>query len=241
MKMMYKLYSFLIATPLFMVITVVVGILVILTSLLGLKSFAHRYVPMWWGKAAFWLYLLPVHVEGRENLDSQQSYVFVANHQGYFDILLMYGYLGHSFKWMMKDYLKKMPIVGQVCMVSRQIFVGDSLSSIQQAVKNARKTLQGGMSMSIFPEGTRSEDGTMGPFKRGAFMLANEIGLPIVPITINGSFRAFSRHACSVTRLQLSLKIHEPIHPDYFQHKPTKEFMQEVHDIISHALNSDIK
>ncbi len=233
---MYKLYSFLIATPLFLIVTVIIGLLVTLSTLLGLPTFAHRYVPMWWGKIAFWLYLLPVHIEGRENLDPSQSYVFVANHQGYFDILLMYGYLGHSFKWMMKDYLKKMPVVGPVCMVSHQIFVGDSLSSIQQAVKDARATLQGGMSMSIFPEGTRSEDGGMGPFKRGAFMLANEIGLPIVPITINGSYRAFSRHAYSVTRTPVILTIHKPIHPDYFQHKPTKEFMQEVHDIIENAI-----
>ena len=234
---MYKVYSILIATPLFFLATIIIGLFVALTALVGLQSLPHRYIPMWWGRIACWLYLLPVHVEGRERLDPQQSYIFVANHQGYFDILLMYGYLGHSFKWMMKDYLKKMPVVGQVCMISRQIFVGDSLASIQQAVKDARKTLQGGMSMSIFPEGTRSYDGTMGVFKRGAFMLANESGLPIVPITINGSFRAFSRKAKSVTRTTLSLTIHEPIFADYYQHKPTKVFMQEVHDIINSGLN----
>lgn len=234
---MYKVYSILIATPLLFLATIIIGLFVALTALIGLQSLPHRYIPMWWGRIACWLYLLPVHVEGRERLDPQQSYIFVANHQGYFDILLMYGYLGHSFKWMMKDYLKKMPVVGQVCMISRQIFVGDSLASIQQAVKDARKTLQGGMSMSIFPEGTRSYDGTMGVFKRGAFMLANEIGLPIVPITINGSFRAFSRKAKSVTRTTLSLTIHEPIFADYYQHKPTKVFMQEVHDIINSGLN----
>ena len=234
---MYKVYSILIATPLFFLATIIIGLFVALTALIGLQSLPHRYIPMWWGRIACWLYLLPVHVEGRERLDPQQSYIFVANHQGYFDILLMYGYLGQSFKWMMKDYLKKMPVVGQVCMISRQIFVGDSLASIQQAVKDARKTLQGGMSMSIFPEGTRSYDGTMGVFKRGAFMLANEIGLPIVPITINGSFRAFSRKAKSVTRTTLSLTIHEPIFADYYQHKPTKVFMQEVHDIINSGLN----
>ena len=234
---MYKLYSILIATPLFFLATIIIGLFVALTALIGLQSLPHRYIPMWWGRIACWLYLLPVHVEGRERLDPQQSYIFVANHQGYFDILLMYGYLGHSFKWMMKDYLKKMPVVGQVCMISRQIFVGDSLASIQQAVKDARKTLQGGMSMSIFPEGTRSYDGTIGTFKRGAFMLANEIGLPIVPITINGSFRAFSRKAKSVTRTTLSLTIHEPISADYYQHKPTKVFMQEVHDMINSGIN----
>ncbi len=234
---MYKLYSFLIATPLFLIATIIIGLLVSITALFGLKTLPHRILPMCWGRICCWLYLLPVHVEGREQLDTKQSYIFVANHQGYLDILLMYGYLGHSFKWMMKEYLKKMPIVGQACMISRQIFVGDSLASIQQAVKNARKTLQGGMSMSIFPEGTRSYDGTMGTFKRGAFMLANEIGLPIVPITINGSFRAFSRKDKSVTRETLSLIIHEPITPDYYQHKPTKVFMQEVHDIINSSLD----
>ena len=234
---MYKLYSFIIATPLFLIATIIIGLLVSITALFGLKTLPHRILPMCWGRICCWLYQLPVHVEGREQLDTKQSYIFVANHQGYLDILLMYGYLGHSFKWMMKEYLKKMPIVGQACMISRQIFVGDSLASIQQAVKNARKTLQGGMSMSIFPEGTRSYDGTMGTFKRGAFMLANEIGLPIVPITINGSFRAFSRKDKSVTRETLSLIIHEPITPDYYQHKPTKVFMQEVHDIINSSLD----
>ena len=234
---MYKLYSIFIATPLFLIVTIIIGLIVTITSIFGFHFLSHRYVPMLWGRLACWLYLLPVKVEGREYLDHRQSYIFVANHQGYFDILLMYGYLGHSFKWMMKDYLKKMPIVGPVCMISHQIFVGDSLASIQQAVKDARKTLQGGMSMSIFPEGTRSYDGTVGTFKRGAFMLANEIGLPIVPITINGSFRAYSRKAKTVTRTTLTLTIHEPISPDNYQHKPTKVFMQEVHDIINSGLN----
>ena len=60
--------------------------------------------------------------------------------------------------------------------------------------------------------------------------------LPIVPITINGSFKAFSRKAKSVTRTPLSIQIHEPITPDYYQQKPTKVFMQEVHDRIECAL-----
>ena len=233
---MYKFYSIFIATPIFLIVTIIIGLLVSVTALCGLRALPHRYIPMWWGRIACWLYLLPVHVEGRERLDPRQSYIFVANHQGYLDILLMYGFLGHSFKWMMKEYLKKMPVVGQACIISRQIFVGDSLTSIQQAVKRARTTLQGGMSMSIFPEGTRTYDGKMIPFKRGAFMLANEIGLPIVPITINGSFQAFSRKARSVTRTPLSLTIHQPIVPDYYQHRPTKVFMQEVYDIIDSQL-----
>lgn len=230
--MIYRLYSICIATPLFILYTAIVGVLVILTSLLRIDVLAHNYIPRIWGRVSCALYLLPVHVEGRELLDKHQSYVFLANHQGYFDILLMYGFLGHGFKWMMKEYLKKMPIIGIACMCSRQIFVGDSLSSIQQAVANARKTLRGGMSMTIFPEGTRTYDGRMNDFKRGAFMLANEIGLPIVPVTINGSFAAFGRKDWVVKRKKLSLIIHEPITKEDRQGETTKQLMARVHDII---------
>ncbi len=229
---MYKIYSLVIATPLFLVSTVLTGLSVTLASLFGLDALAHHYIPMWWGRTGCCLYLLDVEVKGLEKLDRRQSYIFLANHQGYLDILLLYGYLGCPFKWMMKEYLKKMPVIGLTCMCTRQIFVGDSLASIHHAIDHARDVLRHGMSMSIFPEGTRTYDGKMNPFKRGAFMLANEIGLPLVPITINGSFKAFGRKAKSVTRTRLSLVVHDPITKDDRQGKNVKTIMQDVYDII---------
>ncbi len=234
--MMYKLYTFIIAIPLFSIITVLAGIGATAASLLGIDVLAHRHVPMWWGRLGLKLFLLKVEVKGAEKVDPKQSYIFLANHQGYLDILLLYGYLKHTFKWMMKEYLKKMPVVGWTCMITHQIFVGDSLSSIQTAITNARKALHSGMSMTIFPEGTRTYDGKLGPFKRGAFMLANEIGLPLVPITINGSFKAFSRNAHSITRTTLTLTIHDPITVEERKGKSTKVIMQNVHDVIESAL-----
>jgi 1-acyl-sn-glycerol-3-phosphate acyltransferase len=77
----------------------------------------------------------------------------------------------------------------------------------------------------------------MGEFKRGAFMLANEIGLPIVPMTINGCFDTFSRTAKSVTRTKLALTIHKPISEEERQGKPTKVFMQEVFDVINSGVD----
>lgn len=236
LKILYKIYSFLIAWPLFILCTILTCFIVVISVLLGDKNTTCYYVPKVWGRCACFLFLLPVKVEGREKLDSKQSYVFLANHQGYFDIFLVYGFLGHNFKWMMKEYLKKMPFVGVACMASRHIFVGDSISAINKAVTMARETLRGGMSMVIFPEGTRSHDGKMIPFKRGAFMLANEIGLPIVPITINGSFKIFSRHAKSVSFFPLTMIIHDPITEEQRSGKPTKVFMQEVYDIIESKL-----
>ena len=240
MKILYKLYSFLIALPLFLVVTIIVAICVTIAAFCGDSVYIGYYLPKWWSRFTLWVFLIPVKTEGKELIDAKQSYVFLANHQGYFDIFLTYGYLGHNFKWMMKEYLYKIPFVGIACRASGQIFVDDTRAGITKAVEQSRKTLQRGMSMVIFPEGTRSYDGSMGEFKRGAFMLSNEIGLPVVPMTINGSFKVFNRKARSVSHGTLSLQIHEPISPDYYKSKPTKVFMQEVWDIINRDLEPAI-
>ncbi len=237
MNILYKIYSFCIALPLFMVATIITALVIMAAALLGDKDKTDYFMSRLWSKFTCRVFLLGIKVEGRERLEKKQSYVFLANHQGYFDIFLTYGYMGHNFKWMMKEYLRKIPFVGIACKMSGQIFVDDSRSGIQKAVAQSRETLQGGMSMVIFPEGTRTYDGRMGDFKRGAFMLSNEIGLPIVPMTINGSFKVFSRKAKSVSHGTLSLYIHEPIPAEDYQKKPTKRFMQEVHDIIESKLD----
>ncbi len=233
MNILYKIYSFVIAIPLFLVATIITSLTVAIGGLLGDTKYTCCYVTRWWSRITLWLFLIPVKVEGKELLDKKQSYVFLANHQGYFDIFLVYAYLGHDFKWMMKDYLKKIPFVGYACDKSEQIYVGNTIASIQQAVVRAHKTLRGGMSMVIFPEGTRTYDGKMNDFKKGAFTLANEIGLPIVPLTINGSFDIFSRTAKSVTHGKLTLTIHKPITTEDRKGKPTRAFMPEVFDIIN--------
>ena len=236
LNFLYKVYSFCIALPIFIVITIFVSTSVIIAGFLGDTDFIAYYLPKFWSKCAFWLFLLKVKVEGRENIKKEDSYVFLANHQGYYDIFLAYGYLGHNFKWMMKEYLKKIPFVGYACVKSKHIYLADGISGIAKAVQQARETLQGGMSMIIFPEGTRTYTGKMSPFKRGSFMLANEIGLPIVPLTINGSFDAFSRKAKSVSRGTITLTIHKPITAEERKGKATKVIMQEVYDIINSAL-----
>ena len=233
MKVLYKIYSFCIAIPIFIVLTILVAITAAVASILGDDKGLGYHVPKWWARITCWLFLLPVEVKGREYIDAKQSYVFLANHQSYFDIFLIYGYLGHNFKWMMKEYLKKIPFVGYACVKLKHVYVGDSISSIQKTVTQARETLQGGMSMVIFPEGTRTYTGQMGEFKRGAFMLANEIGLPIVPMTINGCFDVFPRTAKSVSRSKITLTIHKPITAEERQGKPTKVFMKDVFDIVN--------
>ncbi len=236
LNIIYKIYSFVIALPIFIVVTIITALVIMLFALLGDKDKTDYFLSKWWSKITCRIFLLGIKVEGRDKLDKTQSYVFLANHQGYFDIFLTYGYLGHNFKWMMKEYLRKIPLVGIACSATGQIFVDDTRAGIKKAVEQSRKTLTRGMSMVIFPEGTRTYDGSMGEFKRGAFMLSGEIGLPVVPMTINGSFRVFSRKAKSVSHGTLHLTVHDPITPEQYKSKPTKVFMREVWKIINEDL-----
>lgn len=240
-KILYGIYSWCIALPIFVVWTIFVTLTVTVAAILGDQNFIPCYLPHLWGKFTCLLCLHKIKLSGFHNLDPKQSYVFIANHQGYFDIFLVYGFLPHPFKWMMKEYLRKLPFVGLAAARSKQIFVGESRASITHAVRLAEETLKDGMSLCIFPEGTRTHDGRMNEFKRGAFMLASNIGLPIVPITVNGSFDVFSRNDFQVHQGTLELIVHDPIMPEEYKKIPSKDFMAQVYDIIHQDLDEKYK
>lgn len=216
MKYLYRTYQLLIALPLIAIYTLITCLMVTVGCALGNGHFWGYYPGKWWAQFIIRILLLPVKVEGRENLVKGQSYVFVANHQGAFDIFLIYGFLSRNFKWMMKRQLRQMPFVGKACESAHHIFVDKrGASKIRETYDRARQTLQGGMSLVVFPEGARSFTGHMGVFKRGAFMLADDIELPIVPLTINGSFDIMprTRDMKWVVWHPLRLTIHKPIQP----------------------------
>lgn len=216
MKYLYRIYQLLIALPLIAVYTLITSLMVTIGCTLGNGHFWGYYPGKWWAQFIIRILLLPVKVEGRENLVKGQSYVFVANHQGAFDIFLIYGFLCRNFKWMMKRQLRQMPFVGKACASAHHIFVDKrGASKIRETYDRARQTLQGGMSLVVFPEGARSFTGHMGVFKRGAFMLADDIELPVVPLTINGSFDIMprTRDMKWVVWHPLRLTIHKPILP----------------------------
>lgn len=216
MKYLYRTYQLLIALPLIAIYTVITSLIVIIGCSLGNGHFWGYYPGKWWAQFIIRILMLPVKVEGRENLVKGQSYVFVANHQGSFDIFLIYGFLCRNFKWMMKRQLRQMPFVGKACEAAHHIFVDKrGASKIRATYDSARQTLQGGMSLVVFPEGARTFTGHMGVFKRGAFMLADDIALPVVPLTINGSFDVMprTRDMKWVVWHPLRLTIHKPIQP----------------------------
>ncbi len=153
MKYLYRIYQLFIAIPIFLVASILTSLTTTLGSMVGDGHFWGYYPGKWWSWLTIRILMLPVRVEGRENLDKNQSYVFVANHQGAFDIFLIYGFLNRNFKWMMKKGIRKIPLVGIACEYAHHIFVDKSgPSKIRASYDKARETLKEGMSLVVFPE-----------------------------------------------------------------------------------------
>lgn len=242
MKYLYRLYQLLVALPIFLLASILTSLVTILGCWLGNGHLWGYYPGKLWSWLTIRLFLLPVKVKGRENLDKSQSYVFVSNHQGAFDIFLIYGFLGRNFKWMMKRQIRQIPFVGMACEYSHQIFVDKrGPSKIKETYDKARETLSGGMSVVVFPEGARTFTGHMGVFKRGAFMLADELQLPVVPLTINGSFHVMPRmRDCRwVTWHPLRLTIHEPIYPIGQGKENVVNVEQKSYEVVMAALDKE--
>ena len=217
MTLLYRIYQLFIAAPLLILITVITALTTIIGSTLGSAHFWGYWPGRIWSRWFMRILLLPVHIEGHEHIKKETSYVFVANHQGSFDIFLVYGYLGRNFKWMMKSELRKAPLIGKACEAAGHIFVNKrGPKALQETHDRAHEILQGGTSLVVFPEGERTLTGEMGPFFRGAYQLADELQLPVVPITINGPYHVLSRKRGPVNFVywhRLSMNIHEPIPP----------------------------
>jgi len=242
-NLLYSIYKWIFAYPILVVITIIVTLLITFGSLLFGSKWWGYYPALLWGKCWCWLLFVKIEVRGRENIDKGTSYVFVANHQGAYDIFTIYGYLGHNFKWMMKKSLEKIPFVGMACRYSEQIMVDrSSPMAMARSVVEARKRLCNGMSLVVFPEGTRTIDGKMLPFKKGAFKLAMDFKLPLVPITIDGAYKILPRTSkFDVKYGKIILTIHRPIMPNTVGKTDLTLVMKETYDTIQSALPKDLR
>ena len=174
-------------------------------------EFVHK-VQQFWSCSFFWLMFLPVSVDGVEHIQKGQSYVFVSNHQSMFDVWLIYGWLPVIFKWLMKAELRKVPFVGTGCKAAGHIFVERrNAKAAIESLHEVEKQLVNGVSTVIFPEGTRSTTGETGRFKRGAFQIALDLGLPVIPLSLDGCFEVLPKGKPFVHRHPVHMYIGEPI------------------------------
>lgn len=234
-RLLFFLYSWLVFVPLMATTTLVCGIVCLaLVPFLPADRVA-RYTAVPWAKLCLLYSGVRVDIYGRHHLQPGQSYVIVANHLSQFDIFVLYGYLGMDFRWVMKHELRKVPIIGICCEKLGHIFINRSDKDAAIASLNdARARLSNGASVLFFPEGTRSRNGQLKPFKKGAFKMAQELQLPILPVTLTGTFEILPP---GTIRLQpghqATLTLHAPLPVRGHDDGEVLKLMQLSHDAIA--------
>lgn len=212
MKYLYIVYQYLIAFPLIFVLTLVTAVVTILCFPWKNGALPHA-IQVFWSRSMVRLLLVSMDVSGQEHIVPGQSYVFVSNHQSFLDVFAIYGWLPVNFKWLMKKELRKIPFVGFACKVAGHIFVDRSNPvAALQSIKAIESELQNGVCTVIFPEGTRSRNGEIGRFKRGAFQVAWDLHLPVIPISLTGCYEAMPKGTYYVhTHSHIHMHIGKPV------------------------------
>ena len=194
-----------------------------------------------WGRAVIRNASIDLDVVGRENLRPGETYLVMSNHQSLYDIPVLFQVVGPNVRMIAKRELFGVPIFGGALQAPG--FVAIDLSDRNEAIRSldrARAVLQGGTHVWIAPEGTRSRTGKLLPFKKGAFYLAFEAGLPILPVTLRGTRDALpAKGLRSIPGAKVLVTIHPHVDPRPYSARGKtgrQELMDEVRNTIESAL-----
>lgn len=181
-----------------------------------------------------------VSVSGKEKIKKHTSYIVVPNHQSHYDIFLLYGWLGIYIRWVMKMELRKIPVFGYCCQTMGHIYVDRSSTESAIASLNAAKeNLSDGSSIIMFPEGTRHSTGELLPFKKGAFRMAIDLGLPLLPITIVDTKDILPTKTLNLMPGKVKMIVHEPIDVSKYTIDDLEKLMSDTRAIIEAPLKAN--
>jgi 1-acyl-sn-glycerol-3-phosphate acyltransferase len=197
--------------PAITIYTIVLGTLSLASSVVE----ARGYVAHWCARAWSWLILattgVSVDVRGLERLVPGRTYVFVANHQSIYDIPVIFASLPYQLRIIAKESLGSFPFLGWHLRRTGHLLVNRRKRDPRAVFNWANALTAKGLSLIVFPEGTRSADGHLGPFKGGSLYPALQAGLPIVPISIAGSRHVMKKGRLMTCPGHVDVTIHDPI------------------------------
>ena len=186
-----------------------------------------------WARMLLWLTNTRVDVIGKENVLMERPQIFMANHQSDFDILIVLAYIPGQFRWIAKKELFKIPVFGKAMRNAGYIEIDrqnheKALKSLDEAAQKIRE----GKSVVTFPEGTRSRDGKIRPFKQGMFHLAIQAGVPIVPISIIGAHEIMPKRTLKFKPGRITMVIDRPVDVSGYTLETRSELIEKIRHII---------
>ncbi len=178
-----------------------------------------------------------VEVTGIERLDPDQAYIFTPNHQSFIEVPLFVTYLGRNPAYLAKKEVFKYPLFGYGISLMGVVPVDRSNSAAAvESARRATENLRRGKSYIVYPEGTRSRDGQLLPFKKGAFMMAIDAGVPVVPVTISGATKIMPKGEIKVYPSVVRITLHEPISTAGYSKANVEKLIEQVRDKVGSAL-----
>jgi 1-acyl-sn-glycerol-3-phosphate acyltransferase len=207
----------------------------ILGSLFSKSGRLQHFCMRRWSRDNLWLSRARVQIEGLENVNPSCPQIFAANHSGLHDILSLAAHLPIQFRWVAKKPLFNVPFMGWHMRRSGYIPIDrDNPREAAKSIAAAAQVIRGGVNAIAFPEGTRSRTGKLGSFRSGAFALALRTGIPLIPITLEGSYRVIMPKTLQVNPgIIIRIKIGKPIDLSSYGKAEKQRLMEEVHEIMS--------
>lgn len=196
-----------------------------------------------WASRVLWICGIKITVEGEENFKAGETYVLASNHSSQFDIPILFKSIRPELRIIYKKELERIPLFGYQLKKSTFISIdrSDPRKSIQ-SMKDAVQFIKQHVNVLIFPEGTRSKDGRVQPFKRGAFMLASKSGKPIIPITVIGSSEIMPKGSLYFRPRDVRVIIHPPVYyPESISKVEEEKLMEDIRNTIISGFDTDKK
>ncbi len=213
--------------------TLTLGVFAFITYPFDRKGRVGHHYARLWGKTALLANRVKVEIKGMEHLNGAGPYIFMSNHQSYYDVFALLGHLPYQFKWLVKKELFSIPYLGWTMAAVGYISVdrGGTRETVE-AMNEAARKIRDGMSVTIFPEGSRSPDGSIQPFKKGGFTLAIKSKVPIVPIAIAGSGNIMPKNKFTVAPGEIRMLVDRPIETESYSLKDREILMRKVREAI---------
>ncbi len=213
--------------------TVLASTICVLTAYFDPRGAGVDSISAFWARLNLALSRVPISISGDELIDKDQPYVVMANHQSYYDVFALIGYLPLRLKWVMKMELRKIPIFGVACEKVGHIYIdrGNSERS-QKSLKAVGEKIRAGSSVVFFPEGTRSTDGKLQSFKKGGFIIALEAKVPILPVTVVGGRKILPKKSLKIVPGKMKIIIHTPIPVTGYTYETKEDLIVRVKEAI---------
>ena len=213
--------------------TIFLGTIAIIISFFTRTGNPVHIIARIWARGILYVSRIRVRVIGLNKIDPSQSYVYMSNHQSNFDIPVLLAHLPVQFRWLAKAELFKIPLFGRAMRGAGYVEIDRfNRESAFQSIEEAAGKMKDGVSVMIFPEGTRSRDGRIRPFKKGGFVMAVDAGVPIVPIVLQGTWSIMDKSSLRINTGEVVMNIENPIVTTHYSRQNKDDLIEAVHRVI---------